>query len=167
MSDPDDKPTAKDELRRTYRDDQASPKPPKPSTDWQSLVEEQIAKIDWSTVSGKGKPLNLDRNPYVDAGDELAHGVLKNAGFTLPWIDDARQIEADLAAARDKLRRSHAAFRNGGPGAERAWQIALDEFREQIARINRTIRDYNLKAPSPQVHKFLIRIEEELGRLGE
>lgn len=167
MSDPNDKPTTKDELRHAYHDDQTAPKPPKPPTDWQSLVEEQIARIDWSTVAGKGKPLNLDRNPYVDASHELAHGVLKNAGFTLPWIDDARQIDADLAAARNKLRRGQAMYRNAGPDAERAWQAAQDEFREQITRLNRAIRDFNLKAPNPQVHKFLIRVEEELARLEE
>ena len=43
---------------------------------------------------------------------------------------------------------------------------ARREFRQTVENINRQIRDYNLKAPNVAVHKFVIRVDEELARLG-
>jgi hypothetical protein len=174
MPDNSDKPTAKDELRRQYQQEQAEePKPAKPR-DWQSLVEEQIAKIDWSTVAGKGKPLNLERNPYMNESDELTHGLLRNAGFTLPWIEDGKKIDADVAAARARLARAHASYLEardaeicaGHQWIEGAWLAAVRDFRQQAERINREIRDFNLKAPNMHLHKFVLRIDEELAPYG-
>lgn len=169
----DDKPTSKDELRRRYEEDQANhqPKPPK---DWQSLIEEQISKLDLDNLPGKGKPLNLERNPYMNESDELAHNLLKNAGYTLPWIDDSKRIEADIAAARAKLARAHAEYLHardaemcsGPQWIEGAWLAAVREFREEAARINRAIRDFNLQVPSVHLHKFALVIDHELAPYG-
>ncbi len=169
-----DKPTKADQLRREYQQEQAGAAHSDAPRDWQSLVEEQIAKIDWSTVQGKGKPLNLERNPYLDESDELAHSLLRNAGFTLPWIEDSRKIDADVAAARASLARAHASYLeardaemcSGHQWIEGAWLAAVREFRQEAARVNREIRDFNLKAPSAHLHKFTLRIDEELAPYG-
>ncbi len=169
-------PSYQEELRRAYReeqDGQAQTKPT-PPRDWQSVIEEQIAKIDVDVLAGKGKPLNLATNPYLDPSEALAQDLLKNAGFTLPWIDDAKHIDARLDAARRKLLRAWdetagrgaAPVRTDAPQVESGWQTALREFRREVEQINREIRDYNLKAPSMSVHKFSIRIDEELARFG-
>ena len=174
MADNDEQPSIKDQLRRQYQEEQAGQtRPPKP-VDWHSRIEEQIAKIDWSQVEGKGKPLNLNRNPYADPDDELAHGLLRNAGYTLPWIEDSKKIDAELAAARAKLARAHTSYLEardaeicaGHQWIEGAWLAAVREFREQVTRINRAIRDFNLKAPSAHLHKFTLRIDEELAPYG-
>lgn len=174
MSVDQEQPSAKDELRRQYQREQARETKPAQAREWQSLVEEQIAKIDWSTVQGKGKPLNLERNPYLDESDELAHGLLKNAGFTLPWIEDSKKIDGDIAAARAKLARAHASYLeardaemcSGHQWIEGAWLSAVREFRAEAMRINRAMRDFNLKAPSAHLHKFALRIDEELAPYG-
>lgn len=170
----DEKPTTKDELRRKYQEEQAGQSQSNAPRDWHSLIEEQIAKIDLNSLSNKGKPLDLSRNPYAREEDELANNLIRNAGFTLPWIEDGKKIDADLRAARSNLERawhSYGEHRKPTPTAERqpleaAWQLALAEFRQQIERINRDIRDYNLKAPSLSLHKFSVRVADELARLG-
>jgi DnaJ homolog subfamily C member 28 len=174
MTDHRDKSTTNEELRRQYKQEQAGQQRPAAPREWQSLIEEQIARIDWSTVAGKGKPLNLERNPYADPDDELAHGLLKNAGFTLPWIEDSRQIDADIVAARAKLARAHASYQeardaemcSGHQWIEGAWLAAVRDFRQEAERLNRAIRDFNLKAPSAHLHKFALRIDEELAPYG-
>lgn len=174
MPEGDEKATARDQLRLQYQHDQEAEQRSAQPRDWQSLVEEQIAKIDWSTVAGKGKPLSLERNPYLDEGDELAHGLLKNAGYTLPWIEDGRRIDADIAAARAKLAQAHAGYLEardaeicaGHQWIEGAWLAAVRDFRQQAAAINRAIRDFNLQAPSPHLHKFVLLIDEELAPYG-
>lgn len=174
MTENGEKPTVRDELRRQYQEEQTGQARPAKPVDWHSRIEEQVAKIDWSKVEGKGKPLNLNRNPYADPDDELAHGLLRNAGYTLPWIEDGKKIDADVAAARAKLARAHASYIEardaeicaGHQWIEGAWLAAVREFRDQVTRINRAIRDFNLKAPSAHLHKFSLRIDEELAPYG-
>jgi hypothetical protein len=174
MPENDDIATTKDQVRRRYQQERAGEQPTEQARDWQSLIEEQIAKIDWSTVGGKGQPLNLERNPYADQADELAHGLLKNAGYTLPWIEDSRKIDADVTAARTQLARAHDSYMQardaeicaGHQWIEGAWLAAVREFREKAAHINQEIRDFNLKAPSVHLHKFALRSEEELAPYG-
>ncbi|MCB0252828.1 MAG: DUF1992 domain-containing protein [Anaerolineae bacterium] len=166
-------PRAPEDARRKY-DELRAPSKPKEPRDWQAIIDEQAALIDIDTLPGKGKPLNLNRNPYADEGEELANSLLRNAGFTLPWIEDGRKIDNELAAARTKLARArdeYAEMRDaqicaGHQWVEGSWQAALGEFRQTVERLNREIRDFNLKAPNMTVHKFAIRVDEELARLG-
>jgi DnaJ family protein C protein 28 len=167
-------PSSKEALRRTYREEQEGRDKASPPRDWQSRIEEEIAKIDIDALAGKGKPLDLSSNPYLDPSDALAQDLLKNAGFTLPWIDDAKHIDAALEAARRKLERARdeyldlrdAQICSGHDWVEGSWQASLREFRKDVEQINREIRDYNLKAPSVALHKFSVRVDEELARLG-
>jgi hypothetical protein len=176
MSTDRETPSSKEELRRTYQEEQEGQRKDKSDSkrDWHSVIEEQIAKIEIDTQATKGKPLNLGGNPYRDPSDELAHDMLKNAGYTLPWIDDAKQIDARLEAARRKLQRAweetmelrDAQICAGHQWVEGSWLASLREFRKHVEQINREIRDYNLKAPNVALHKFSIRVDEELARMG-
>ena len=173
MNEEDRMSQAREDARRKYAESQEPPKKKEPR-DWQAIIDEQAAQIDINTLPGKGKPLNLNRNPYADEADELANSLLKNAGFTLPWIEDSRKIDAELAAARAKLVRARDEYHEmrdaqicaGHQWVEGSWQAALREFRQAVENINRQIRDFNLKAPNVNVHKFVIRVDEELARLG-
>ncbi|MEA3440806.1 MAG: DUF1992 domain-containing protein [Chloroflexota bacterium] len=57
-------------------------------------IEEHIRRAmeegKFDDLPGKGKPLRLDHNPHEDPQWRTAYRMLRNSGFTLPWI------EADL-----------------------------------------------------------------------
>ncbi len=138
--------------------------------DWQSAIEDQIKKLmdegAFDDLPGKGKPIQWDDNPYADPDAQAAHQLLKNAGFTLPWIEERQQIEADLEAARRALIRSRrwvaAQDRVLYPDAEDEWWRAVARFRETVAALNRRIRDYNLKVPSDAFQRLTINAEREI-----
>jgi hypothetical protein len=77
-----------------------------------SKVEEQICRAmeegQFDNLPGKGKPLHLEDNPFEDPEWRLAHHVLRSSGFTLPWIEARRELEAAILEARTALRRSWA-----------------------------------------------------------
>src|SRR5512146_3268725 len=116
-------------------------------------IEEQIrramAEGKFSNLKGKGKPLNLDQNPFEDPGWRPAYRLLKNAGFTLPWIETRQEIEKDLEAARERLARAWAwkqgaAARRETPADSQAdWERAATLFRKQVEELNKRIRSYN------------------------
>jgi len=54
-------------------------------------AEEQIRRAieegKFDNLPGKGKPLNLEQNPFEDPEWRLANHVLITSGFSLPWIE--------------------------------------------------------------------------------
>jgi DnaJ homolog subfamily C member 28 len=132
-------------------------------------VEEAILKAletgAFDNLPGQGKPLVMDRNPH--AGDmELAYKILKDHGFSLPWIEERNDIQKDLDGARVALRRTWAWY-NGSEPAERAWRRAKAVFTEAVVQLNDRILTYNLKAPNESVHLRLIDAEKELRAVQE
>jgi DnaJ family protein C protein 28 len=117
-------------------------------------IRQAIEDGQFEGLPGKGKPLNLDENPYEDPEWRLAYRVLRNGGFTLPWIEARREIESELEEARSSLEKSWVmrenAFKDGESAVDREfnWRRAVDLFRERIEKINQLITSYNLKVPS-------------------
>ena len=60
---------------------------------WNSLIDDIIneARDDgkFDNLTGEGKPLDLEENPYAD-DKQLAYKLLKDNDFTLPWIDERK-----------------------------------------------------------------------------
>ena len=137
-----------------------------------SKVEDQIRRAieggQFDNLPGKGKPLHLEENPFEDPEWRLAHHVLRSSGFTLPWIEARRELEAAILAAQQALRRSwawrQAALAEGGPlqPVQVEWGRAVEAFRRQVDEINRDILAYNLKAPSGLFHLPQIDVEGEI-----
>jgi len=113
------------------------------------------------------------------AGQELLAGqaarttlrIFKNNLLALPWIREGEELGAALDGARADLQRSRNAYREsrktrrGAALAEADWQRVTDDFRRQVADLNRRIAAYNLKAPSPSFRKSPVDADREIGRI--
>jgi hypothetical protein len=164
-----------------------------------SDVEEHLRRAmeegKFADLPGKGKPLKIDDDPLVDPDWRLANHMLKSAGFTLPWIELLKEIDAEIEAARANLRRSWEWCRSrrqpGGsrrqPGGSQAesgvapvhadsmklspaeieaeWSRAVKAFRDQVQVINKRIFDYNLQAPSERFQRFKLNPEKEIEKI--
>jgi DnaJ family protein C protein 28 len=134
--------------------------------------EEQIRRAIeqgmFNDLPGRGKPLNLDENPFEDPEWRLAHKMLRDGGFTLPWIEKCKAIDAKLAAARAALGKAwlsrNASLEAGYSLAqvEQEWQHAEDVFRAESVELNKMIFIYNLEVPTPQVQRLPIIVEREV-----
>lgn len=138
-----------------------------------SNIEEHIRRAmeegKFDNLPGKGKPLRLNENPHEDPGWRLAHHVLRENGFTLPWIESLRAIEAQLEAARTALlrawdRRQAAGDGTGTPAfpAESDWRRAVDRFHQQIEEVNQLIAAYNLEVPLDRFQKQRLDASREI-----
>jgi Domain of unknown function (DUF1992) len=123
---------------------------------WESIAERKIREAieagQFENLPSKGKPIELDIDP--DPSLWMAHHLLRVNGFAPSWIEESRDIDAAVSRLRCDLR------------SARRSPSAIDEFRTRAAELNRRILTYNLKSPSPQVHKLSLDIETELQRLG-
>ncbi len=137
--------------------------------------EEQIRRAiedgEFDDLPGKGKPLHLEENPFEDPDWHLANKVLRDGGFTLPWIEKRKDIEERLAAAvaalvRAWLRRT--ADLETGQGTdliETQWKWAEEVFRSECAELNKLIFSYNLEVPTQQVQRLPIHAEREIQKI--
>jgi DnaJ family protein C protein 28 len=132
------------------------------------IIQRAMAEGHFDNLPGKGKPLKLDENPHEDAEWRTAHRILKNAGFTLPWIENLREIEASLESVCADLRRTWGwrcdslAAAKDPDWVETEWQRAIETFRKQISALNKRIVDYNLQVPSDHFQRLKINPDAEI-----
>jgi DnaJ family protein C protein 28 len=126
-------------------------------------IEQAMRDGQFDNLSGKGKPLRLDEHPYEDPEWRLAHHLLKESGFTLPWIQLRQEIEAEIAEAHAALRRAWE-WRQSAAG-ETEWRQAQQAYTARIEQINRRIRDYNMQTPSLNFQMPALNAAREIDRL--
>jgi DnaJ homolog subfamily C member 28 len=137
--------------------------------------EEQIRRAIvegyFENLPGKGKPLNLDENPFEDPEWKAANRMLQNAGFSLPWMETRKTIEADFGAAIEELSRAwrqrQSRISKGLPWTnfEGEWQRAVDAFGEKIDDLNKRIFTYNLETPNMRFHMREFSREKEVEKV--
>lgn len=130
-----------------------------------------MAEGKFADLPGKGKPLDLDDNPHEDPEWRLAYHILRNAGFSLPWIEALREIEVDLQSARASLTRawnwqlSTRAQDSHSELATAEWEHARQDFRRQVSELNRRIRTANLAVPNSRFQRRPIDPDQEIQAL--
>ena len=142
-------------------------------SDIEDAIEQAMREGKFDHLPGKGKPLKLEDQSNEDPEWRLAHRVLKSSGFTLPWIEARQEIEAEIEAARQALRRAWEWRKEmldrqqPSPASEVEWQRARRRFCEQAEQINRRIFDYNLQAPTMGLQLRKLDLERELRSLND
>jgi DnaJ homolog subfamily C member 28 len=139
-------------------------------------IEDHIQKAmqegKFDNLPGKGKPLKLDDNPHEDPEWKLAHHLLKESGFSLPWIELKQEIEAETKTARLALRQAWE-WRNQALAEKKwryqvvdeEWQRAVKAFTERVEKINQRVFEYNLQTPSDKFQMRKLDAQREIESL--
>jgi DnaJ family protein C protein 28 len=128
----------------------------------EELLRQAMAEGKFDNLPGKGKPLQLDEeNPHADPAWELAYKILKDAGYSLPWIETLREIELDIESTRMELKQAWEWYQATSDAAI-DWQQAQQAFRGKISALNQRIRNYNLDVPNARFQRPVLVFEQEL-----
>lgn len=125
-----------------------------------SQIDSAYKRGEFDNLPGAGKPLNLDQNPFTKES-AIANELLKNSGFSLPFVQEKEEILTAVSQAEKKLLRVWERY-DGTEKSRIRWQKAKETFTQQMTSINKRILTFNLKAPSVQLHIPSIRIEERI-----
>jgi len=135
-------------------------------------VEEHLRKAieegKFDNLPGKGKPLRIEENPNADPEWELAYHLIKESGFSLPWIVTIREIEIDIEKNRQELLRAwkwRILYLSADVPDEKAsaeWVRALEAFKDKLPALNQRIRDYNLQVPNTRFQRPTLNLEQEI-----
>ena len=113
-------------------------------------IREAMQEGAFDNLATHGKPLDLSEDPFEDPSLRMAHRLLRNNGFAPWWVEEAKDLEASIDRLRADLR---AAGRR---------PAAIGELGAKTAGLNRRIQSYNLKCPSPHLHKNPIDFDREM-----
>ncbi|MCL5428492.1 MAG: DUF1992 domain-containing protein [Chloroflexi bacterium] len=134
----------------------------------EEIIRQAMQDGAFDNLPGKGKPLNLEENPYLDPEWQLAYHLLKQNGFAPEFIEQRQSIELELADARQTLARAwtwrQRAIEEGKASdlVEGEWAKARKEFETKVDRVNKEIRTYNLHIPTQSLFRLPVKIEAEL-----
>lgn len=148
------------------------------AVNYRSIVEQQIQDAqergDFDNLPGKGKPLEVEENPY--AGDrEMAYKLLKDNNFTLPWIAERNELLNKIADFRARLAYQWqlqgpqlAALLQTGqrPTAERRWIALTAQWTTQIETLNKAVAGHNMALPVRSIEIYKLTLASELTRAG-
>lgn len=141
---------------------------------WESLIDRKIREAieegEFEDLAGRGAPVDLSENPFEDPDWRMAHRMLRNAGFAPAWIEERKEIEAEIQAARTTLARVWMVLQNARhtenyDPAQVRWQQALADFKLRSVVLNRRIQTWNLKAPAIGFHRKRIDFDREIDRI--
>lgn len=143
----------------------------RPSLRRETIAQRTARTIDeaardgfFDNLPGSGRPLDLsdDDNPFVPEDMRLAYRILRNAGYSLPWIELRKDIEAQVVALErqiashaSRLRSSAAGIRRFPPYLQPNRFAQLNSLHQQflveharlVTDLNRKIDDFNLSVP--------------------
>jgi len=141
---------------------------------WESLIDQKIREAmeqgEFDNLSGKGAPIDLSENPFEDPDWRTAHRLLRNAGLAPSWIEESKDIDAELVVARTNLARVWMILQNARgsefeKSAEARLVKSLKAFRAQAAQLNRRIAAWNLTIPAAGLQRKMIDGEREIARI--
>jgi DnaJ family protein C protein 28 len=118
-------------------------------------IRQAMAAGEFDQLSGKGKPLNLQENPYEPEGWGTAFRLIQQNGFSLPWIEAGLEIERERLQAHRLLR---CACRESDPATSNQ---AHERFAHRIERLNQEIKQYNLHVPALVFQRHMLDLDTE------
>lgn len=155
------------------------PAPPTLMSEWSDLVSQRIEDAMrrglFDNLSGKGKPLDLERNPFVPADQQMAVHLLKSNDLVPEWIAARREVLDTRDRLRAELKQAVEAIRKemdrAADGEERArlnqaWKRWLNGWYSRMEDLNYRIMIQNLKQPVRHLEIYQLLLCDELVRAG-
>lgn len=149
-----------------------------PIQEWRDVVSQRIEEAmrdgQFDNLRNKGKPLKLERNPFVPQDMEMAYHILENNDLPPGWITERTTLLKDIDRFREKLRAKMSADRQNNQSAkssssetdpnlpERAKISEL--WREEIRALNKRIDSLNLIQPFAHLEIYKLVLEDEVQR---
>ena len=123
----------------------------------EDVIREAIERGDFDNLPGKGKPLNLVQDPLVDPITAIVSRMFGDNDLSHPLLEARKTIVAEAEQCRAAL---ESAWRG-----QLNWDEAMQTFRTRVKEINRDVRLFNLKAPSPALHGLVIDPDAEIAHI--
>lgn len=152
---------------------------PRSEAAWNDVISHRIDEAmrngAFDNLRNKGKPLIIERNPYVPEGEQMANDLLKNNNLVPHWISERTAMLNTIERFRTQFQHISQQFQTEWQSStepqKRAqlnerWQRQVDTWGQEIKELNRRINTLNLQQPVARLEIFKVLLDEELMRAG-
>lgn len=153
--------------------------PVRPMEEWRDLVSQRIEDAMrqglFDNLSGRGKALAIERDPYLPEDQRMAATLLRNNNLSPAWISERKallaaidELRADLRVAAGRMHAALDATEDGDRADElrATWTTWLRGWQTRMYKLNDRILVHNLKQPVPHLEIFMLRTDAETIRAG-
>lgn len=137
-------------------------------------IEEAMRAGQFDNLRNKGKPLKLERNPFVPADMEMANHLLENNDLPPSWISARTEMLDAITKFRTKLRNEIAILRQPPKSdlsetEKSKIQIQKSKLenalRDELRALNKRIEIVNLAQPIAHLEIYKLVWEDESQRV--
>ena len=121
-------------------------------------IEDAMEAGEFDNLPGKGRPLDLEVNPWEPAHLRAANRILKNARALPEWLQLEKDIERErqtLVTTRERTLRALSVVRNPA-SRERIVDRFRGEHRERLRTLGTMVLKYNEIAPDAAKRAFSV-----------
>jgi len=140
------------------------------------LVEERIRKAQekglFDNLEGKGKPLNLQENPFEPPEMRMANKILKDHGFAPYWMELGKDVDASIEQFWREVDKFLVLLKVKGykdTKSRKAIDKRVSEFlaqsEERLRDINRKIDSFNCHCPMWWMGRGRLNINQEMAKV--
>ncbi len=147
--------------------------------EWSDIVSQRIEDAMrqglFDNLSNRGKPVNVNRNPFLPEEQQMAVNLLHNNGLAPEWISDRNDILREIETLRHDLRQDVLDMRAVSADATTVgehqkvkswWKAQVKRWQTKCDKLNDHILVHNLKLPVPHLEILRLQLSRELGRAG-
>ncbi|KAI6205726.1 DnaJ-like protein subfamily C member 28 [Aphelenchoides besseyi] len=145
----------------------------------EDLILNSMSTGEFQNLKGAGKPLKFDTsNPYIDGTQQRINRILRENGFSPPWIMKENEIRFCTEEFRKDLRTqltNELVDRFTHEIESRTFDVEQidvvvkrlpkEAFETRLMAINKLIQNYNLIAPSMKRQVMPMQLHREIGRI--
>jgi hypothetical protein len=152
---------------------------PETLEEWQDLVSRRVDDAMrrglFDNLAGQGKPLSLQRDPFVPEDQQMAYNLMKKNQITPGWIGDRKSILAAIEDLRQEIYEFARVFWARAAQTEvvderarlaQQWDGCVLAWQERVDTLNGQILNLNLSQPFHYLEVYKLRLDEELQRVG-
>ena len=168
-----------DEYRQNSTEGQTSGQEKRALSEWTDIVGQRIEQAMregvFDHLPGKGKPLDLKKNPFVPEDRQMAYKLLENNDLAPSWIGERTSVLKAIESLRTEIGdgvRAHQAalLRTSDPETVDQmavrWESRTTDWAAKITALNKDIETVNLQQPIAHLEIIKLRLADELARAG-
>lgn len=138
------------------------------------IIRSARARGEFDDLPGRGKPFVQDplmNNPYIDTTEYYLNKIIQRNGAAPPWVMKQQEVNTKISTLRTQMKSAiqkciNDVRRNKGSVdknelLKRFESLEKSFFHQEVNRLNKKLRSYNVMCPEP-VRKQLLELDDEV-----
>ncbi|KAI9274960.1 hypothetical protein EDC94DRAFT_591631, partial [Helicostylum pulchrum] len=138
------------------------------------IIRSARARGEFEDLPGRGKPFVQDplmNNPYIDTTEYYLNKIIQRNGAAPPWVMKQQEVNTEISTFKIQMKsaiqkcindaRRNKSSIDKNELLKRFESLEKSFFHQEVTRLNKKLRSYNVMCPEP-VRKQLLELDDEV-----